>query len=208
MLLSSSSKFVITFLAKQHVAVLGHADSSALHSASFLNYHPSRYRHANQKVNMNWLFVSASVLFVSLSWTLISVVSNYNAARKIGFPIIISPVSPLNPLWILTSRAFPRILLLRHLPFGLGKWARCTYMGWTFQDKHALHDELGPVFVVVTPSGNEVTVADRQAAHTILSRRKDFIKPAVMYGRGFKLRCSPCSLLIFLQNSSTSLAEI
>ena len=157
---------------------------------------------------MNWLFVFASLLFATLAWTLISVIYNYNAARKVGFPIVISPVSPLNPLWILTSRAFPRILSLRHLPFGLGKWARCTYIGWTFQDKHALHDELGPIFVVVTPSGNEVTVADHQAAHTILSRRKEFIKPAVMYGRGFKLRCSPCSLLIFLQNSSTSLAEI
>lgn len=55
-------------------------------------------------------------------------------------------------------------------------------MGWSFQDKHKLHDKLGPLFTLVTPAGNEVTVADPQAAHAVLARRKDYIKPAIMYG--------------------------
>ncbi|KAL8671751.1 MAG: hypothetical protein Q9168_003746 [Polycauliona sp. 1 TL-2023] len=54
-------------------------------------------------------------------------------------------------------------------------------MGWAFQDKHKLHDKLGPIFIVVTPAANEVTIADPEAAHTVLARRKDYIKPAVMY---------------------------
>ncbi|KAI4202142.1 MAG: hypothetical protein LQ350_002809 [Teloschistes chrysophthalmus] len=54
-------------------------------------------------------------------------------------------------------------------------------MGWSFQDKHKLHDKLGPLFTLVTPAGNEVTVADPQAAHAVLARRKDYIKPAIMY---------------------------
>lgn len=131
---------------------------------------------------MDWSFVLASIIFAFLSWTIISISLNYTAARKMGLPVIISPVSPLNPLWILTYRTFPSILSLSRLPFGLGKWARCTFLGWTFNDKHALHDELGPVFVVVTPGGNEVTVADSHATHDILSHRKEFIKPAAMYG--------------------------
>ena len=139
---------------------------------------------------MNLIFVLASIILASLSWTFFSVLSNYNAARRIALPVIISPVSPLNPLWILTYRAFPLVLSLKHLPFGLGRWARCTYMGWQFHDKYALHDELGPLFIVVTPSGNEVSVADSQATHTIFSRRKDFIKPAVMYGRSTRQSCS------------------
>ena len=132
---------------------------------------------------MNLITVLASILLASLSWTVFSIFSNYTAARKIALPIIISPVSPLNPLWILSYRAFPFLLSLKHLPFGLGTWARCTYLGWTYHDKHALHDIFGPVFIVVTPSGNEVSVAHPQATHTILSRRKEFIKPAAMYGR-------------------------
>ena len=139
---------------------------------------------------MNLILVLSSIIFASLSWTLLSLISNYNTARKIALPLVISPVSPLNPLWILTYRAFPSILSLKYLPFGLGTWARCTFLGWTFHDKHALHDELGPVFIVVTPSGNELSVADPQATHTILSRRKEFIKPAVMYGRHFDQSCS------------------
>lgn len=134
---------------------------------------------------MNWILVFASIVFGSISWTLFSIITNYNAARKIGLPIVISPVASLNPLWILTYRAFPSVLFLKHLPFGLGTWARCTFMGWHFHDKHALHDEFGPVFIIVTPGGNEVTVADPQAAHLIFSRRKEFIKPAAMYGKEF-----------------------
>lgn len=140
---------------------------------------------------MNLISVLASIIFALFAWTLLSLLSNYNAARKIALPVVISPVSPLNPLWNLMYRVFPSILSLKHLPFGLGTWARCTYMGWSFHDKHALHDELGPLFTVVTPGENEIIVADPQATHTILSRRKEFIKPAVMYGRYTHQRCSP-----------------
>ncbi len=131
---------------------------------------------------MHWFFALTTIIFALLAWTIVSIISNYVAARKIGLPVIISPVSPLNPLWILTYRAFPYVLKLRRLPFGLGQWARCTFLGWNFNEKYALHDELGPVFVIVTPGGNEVTVADPQAADSVLAHRKEFIKPAAMYG--------------------------
>lgn len=134
------------------------------------------------KKKMNWLLLLASAIVATVAWTVISVVPNYKAARSIGFPIVISPVSTLSPFWILTYRVFPSILTLKRLPFGLGTWARCTYMGWSFQDKHALHDELGHIFTIVTPGGNEVIVADPETAQTVFARRKDFIKPAMMYG--------------------------
>ncbi|KAL8796096.1 MAG: hypothetical protein Q9195_001428 [Heterodermia aff. obscurata] len=38
-------------------------------------------------------------------------------------------------------------------------------MGWSFDDKHALHDELGDAFIVVTPGGNEVVIANPETAH-------------------------------------------
>lgn len=131
---------------------------------------------------MNWLLLVVTICLAVLTWTSNSIYHNYLAARKTGLPIIISPVASLNPLWIITYRLFPSVLLLRWLPFGFGIWARCTLMGWMFHDKHALHQELGPVFTIVTPGGNEVIVADPQVTHTILSHRKDFTKPAAMYG--------------------------
>lgn len=132
---------------------------------------------------MDTLLITSTIFLGLLTWTSLSFWNNYKAARQIGFPIVISPVTPLNPIWILSWRLFPSILWLRHLPFGLGTWARCTYMGWSFDDKHALHDELGDIFTIVTPGGNEVIVADRDAAQNVLTRRKVYIKPAMMYGK-------------------------
>ena len=110
-----------------------------------------------------------------------SFVKNYGIARKIGLPLVLSPATPLNPLWIICYRAISQVLLLKYLPFGLGRWARCTFMGWTFNDKYALHDELGDLFSIVSPGGIEVVVADPDTAHAVLTRRKDYIKPAAMY---------------------------
>ena len=54
-------------------------------------------------------------------------------------------------------------------------------MGWPFDDKDALHKELGPIFTIVTPAGLEVTVADPSVTNAVFAKRKEFIKPAVMY---------------------------
>ncbi|MCJ1312350.1 hypothetical protein MMC25_006024 [Agyrium rufum] len=56
-------------------------------------------------------------------------------------------------------------------------------MGWQFKDNGAIHRELGDCFVLVTPGMNEVIVADPMTAHSILTRRKDFLKPAALYER-------------------------
>ena len=130
---------------------------------------------------MNWYLIPSTLLVILILWTAKAITSNLVIARRIKFPIIISPVSTLNPFWIIFYRLFPSILNLKHLPFGLGTWARCTYMGWQFDDKHALHTEHGPIFTIVIPACNEVIVADPSATHAILAKRKDFIKPAIMY---------------------------
>lgn len=115
-------------------------------------------------------------------WNFLALLLNYNAARHIGLPVIIGPFSPMNPFWILATRTLPIVRLLNSSPFGLGKWTRCTYMGWSFDDKCALHKELGRAFTLVTPGSNEVWIADPDAAHAVLSRRKEYVKPRAMYG--------------------------
>lgn len=131
---------------------------------------------------MALLYVFSTAAIAWILWTSISLLLNYRAARKLALPIIISPLSALNPLWMLTLKLFPVLPgFLQLFPFGLGKWARCSYIGWTFQDKCALHDELGLVFVLVTPSGNELWVADPNTAHIVLSKRKEYVKPTEMY---------------------------
>lgn len=68
-----------------------------------------------------------------------------------------------------------------NLPSWLGKWTRCAHMSWMFQDNSALHEELGKIFVLVTPSVNQVIVADPEATYSIMQRRKEFVKPIAMY---------------------------
>ena len=131
---------------------------------------------------MAWLFILSSAIFALASWTAISLFRNYQKARQIGLPLIISPVNPLNPVWILAFRFSPIISLLKSLPGGIGKFARCVYIGWQFEDKYALHEELGNAFVLVTPGVNELILADPDAVNAVLARRKEYIKPAILYG--------------------------
>ena len=132
---------------------------------------------------MTWLICIGLLLGTWTTWSFTSLYVNYRAARKIGLPIIVSPVSVMNLPWILSYRLLPFDLpkLLSRLPFGLGKWALYTYTGWQYDDAGAIHAELGPAFVLCTPSVNEVAVADPAAAHVIMSRRKEFPKPAKIY---------------------------
>ena len=131
---------------------------------------------------MAFLYLLSAAVVAWVSWISISLLLNYLAARKLALPIIISPLNALNPLWLLTLKFIPGLpWIFQTLPFGLGKWARCTYMGWTFDDKYALHAQLGLLFTLVTPSGNEIWVADPGVAHMVLSKRKEYHKPGAMY---------------------------
>lgn len=49
-----------------------------------------------------------------------------------------------------------------------------TY-GWEFRDKGAIHERLGPFFVVVTTGLNRLICADPAVGQTILARRKEFV---------------------------------
>ena len=131
---------------------------------------------------MAWFSLLIGTVVAWALWQGNSLFNNYTAARQIGFPIIISPVSALNPLWFLTQKVFPVRSVLKRLPFGLGRWVTVSYLGWTFDDNYTVHMELGDTIAVVNPSYVEIFTANPDAAYEILTRRKDFIKPAMMYG--------------------------
>ena len=128
-----------------------------------------------------YLYSFATAILVWLGWTFVSLLINYNIARRMGYPIVISPVYPLNILWILVRKAFLDDPTSSNLPSWLGKWTRCGHMAWMFEDNFSLHQELGKIFVLVTPSVNQVIIADPEAAYSVMQRRKEFIKPIAMY---------------------------
>ena len=56
-------------------------------------------------------------------------------------------------------------------------------MDWYFDENYALHEELGDAFLLVSPSSNELVLANPDASMEVLAHRKEFLKPADLYSR-------------------------
>lgn len=131
----------------------------------------------------SWTLCLAGFLSFLL-WNLISFVRNLLAAWLTGLPCIWVPVNELNAAWMLTTPL--RRSLLPFLPASLlsrWSWIRLSDVNWHFAAKFSHHARLGDVFLVVSPGGLNVEIADAQAAIDIMTRSKGgFVKPAFIYG--------------------------
>ena len=80
----------------------------------------------------------ATVILIWVIWQAIQFARSYRLARSIGLPILISPISTENPLWLLTYKVGPAWVMafLRWLPTGMGM--KYSYDGWQFDDRHAI----------------------------------------------------------------------
>ncbi|PVH92684.1 cytochrome P450 monooxygenase-like protein [Periconia macrospinosa] len=102
---------------------------------------------------------------------------NYRAARLLGIPILILPVSLSNPIWMLLVRHL--IPLANRIPFGSGYFTRFCYTGWEFKDRGRAHLEYGDAFVTVTPGKNWIYVCDANVVSDIIRRERqgEFERP-------------------------------
>jgi cytochrome P450 len=124
--------------------------------------------------------VLLAIVFLSIAYPCYSTFRNYLIARRVGLPIIISPVHPFNPLWwIIGPPLFP---LMKRSPFQtIRDWALFGDIAWPFGDRGHVHQRLGTAFLVVTPGGTTLITDDPKATETCLRRINDFIKPPIMY---------------------------
>lgn len=113
-------------------------------------------------------------------WSLCSLARNYAVARKVGVPLIVLPISPLNPLWMLVEKFF--IPILKRFPFGSGKFTRYQRLGWEFDDRSKTHEELGDVYMAVTPGKNWLYICDHEAISDLLHRGNEFKRPLEILG--------------------------
>ncbi len=128
---------------------------------------------------MTFFLFAFSTLIASLSWHLFRLYVNYQQARQIGFPIVITPINPANPIWLLTQHWL--VPFLKRLPLGLGSFVNYTTLSWPYVDKYSLHDRLGDAFTIVNPGENHIIIADAEVVESIASRRTDFQKSEAMY---------------------------
>ncbi|KAK2029011.1 cytochrome P450 [Colletotrichum zoysiae] len=116
-------------------------------------------------------------LFVaSHLWTL---QKNYRAALLTGLPIIVIPYNPDSAIHAIFSVPL-RPVLRRLLPTRIYDTISIVIFGWEFLDESAVHDRIGPAFIVVTTSQNQLICADPAMAQVILAKRNDFVQGDVL----------------------------
>ena len=104
---------------------------------------------------------------------------NLNTARQINVPLVIIPVSPENPLWMLMGN---RIVSLVEYIFGESHFTRFSIRGWVYYDKHRAALELGDHFAFVTPGKIWLYICDADTLNEIIHRRNDFTRPLELLG--------------------------
>ncbi|KAF1980242.1 hypothetical protein BU23DRAFT_562636 [Bimuria novae-zelandiae CBS 107.79] len=95
---------------------------------------------------------------------------NYFIARQVGLLIVIIPISPENPVWMLLARYI--VPILQYVPFGNGHFTRFCHVGWEFDEKARAHIELSDAFMFATPGKNWIYLCDANAAQDIVRRER------------------------------------
>ncbi|KAI1078596.1 cytochrome P450 [Whalleya microplaca] len=133
---------------------------------------------------MAWITILLlTPLLLTAVWivnTSIHLLRNYSAARKIGVPVRLIPISPLNPFWVLLDRKV--LPAFRRLPFGDNSFTRYNWRGWEIEARYRSHHEMGDIWVLVTPLKNWVYINDPEALMSVFRRGADFPRPIFVSG--------------------------
>ncbi|OAQ85151.1 cytochrome p450 domain-containing protein [Purpureocillium lilacinum] len=133
---------------------------------------------------MSFLLIVAIVAAYAILSSAWKFYRNYQDAIRSGLPVILCPVNNQSILYIIAQVPL-RPILARFLPEPLFDRVRLSIFGWEFLDKGAIHERVGPAFILVTAGVNELWCADPHMAQSILSRRKDFVQLPI----GSKILC-------------------
>ncbi|PSN70574.1 cytochrome P450 [Corynespora cassiicola Philippines] len=114
------------------------------------------------------------LLLISTAWCL---ACNYLIACKVGIPVIIVPISPENPVWMLLARHV--VPILQYVPFGNGNFTRFCHVGWEFEEKTRAHQEFGEAIMLATPGKNWIYLCNADTIHDIVKRERqgEFARP-------------------------------
>ena len=119
-----------------------------------------------------------------LIWLAHRLITNYAIARRVGVPVVVIPVDPESPLWMLTSDYLSPFTdrLLSWIPFGSGSFTRYAHRGWDVHDRAKSFLELGDAFILVTTGKNWLYVCNAETVAEMLQRRKEFERPLEIMG--------------------------
>lgn len=123
---------------------------------------------------MNLFTITLSLLIAALSYYLYAIYSSYQRALKIGLPIVICPINPLNVAWLVASVPF-RPILSRVLPRFLWQRLEIITYGFEFHTRgKPFFETFGKAYTLVAPGTIEVYVGDAELVSLVLSSRKGY----------------------------------
>ncbi|KAF5861262.1 hypothetical protein ETB97_000454 [Aspergillus alliaceus] len=127
-------------------------------------------------------------------------------ARKTTLPYIITPLLETEVLALLVNPLL-RYVYHGYLDRGKGwpRWCRFFIKDWAWEDKRQAHDNLGDVFLCVSPEGIICYSADATMGWDVMNRRHTFTEPRDKYAFAFlKLLSSPEILEPYGMNVATA----
>lgn len=105
-------------------------------------------------------------------WSALSIQANRKKAKMTGLPILVRWITPINPFWLLCGSSI--VLKCRAWGIGTNHFHRFYTFGWEANERHIVHEELGPAFMLVSPGGNWLCVSDASVFADVIHRRTDF----------------------------------
>jgi hypothetical protein len=73
------------------------------------------------------------------------------------------------------------IPIFAKLPFGNGNFTRFNWRGWEFKDKYRAHEEIGDIFMLVTPGRNWIYLCNPEALLEVLKNNQRFPRPLELF---------------------------
>jgi cytochrome P450 len=113
---------------------------------------------------------------VLVVWSAISLQANLAKAKAAGFPVLVRYITPTNPLWMAFGSKLVRLFLRLSLTTKDSAFTRFYLFGWEANERYRVHAELGDAFMVVSPGGNWLYVANPDAAWDMMKRPADFVR--------------------------------
>ncbi|KAL4966561.1 cytochrome P450 [Aspergillus stella-maris] len=106
-----------------------------------------------------------------------------NLAKGTALPYTITPFLETETASLLLLNPLLRRIYHSHLDRGEGwpRWCRFFIKDWSWEDKRRAHDELGDVFLCVSPEGIICYSAEAAMGLDVMNRRSDFTKPRDKY---------------------------
>jgi hypothetical protein len=126
------------------------------------------------------LFILLALPVSLLAWSYLSLRRNKVIAAKAGFPTLVRWITPGNPFWMITGNKI--IKTCRKWKIGTANFQRMYFYGWEGNERSKIHEELGHIFMMVTPGGNWLCVSDAEVIDKVIRRPREFRRNMELWG--------------------------